>query len=186
MKNILIFHGTEGYPEENWFPWLKEKLEGIGYIVFVPQFPTPQNQDPDHWFAVFRDYQAHLGKDTIIVAHSGGCAFLLRLLENTPVRIKAAVFVAPPVGIMPIRYFQADRAFLEKPLNWEKIRQASSSFLIFHSEDDPFVCIGNGEKVSQELGVPLIRLKNAGHFNSKSGYTTFELLLDNLLHILDA
>ena len=39
--NVFIFHGTEGYPEENWFPWLKEKLEAKGYKVFVPQFPTP-------------------------------------------------------------------------------------------------------------------------------------------------
>ena len=27
VNNVFIFHGTEGYPEENWFPWLKEKLE---------------------------------------------------------------------------------------------------------------------------------------------------------------
>ncbi len=30
MRNVFIFHGTEGYPEENWFPWLKEKLEAVG------------------------------------------------------------------------------------------------------------------------------------------------------------
>ena len=41
MANIFIIHGTEGYPEENWFPWLKKELEQKGHIVFVPQFPTP-------------------------------------------------------------------------------------------------------------------------------------------------
>jgi hypothetical protein len=24
--NAFIFHGTEGHPQENWFPWMKEKL----------------------------------------------------------------------------------------------------------------------------------------------------------------
>ena len=39
--NIFIFHGTEGHSQENWFPWLKAKLEEKGCKVFVPQFPTP-------------------------------------------------------------------------------------------------------------------------------------------------
>ena len=41
MKNVIIIHGTEGYPEENWFPWLKKNLEERGYNVTVPQFPSP-------------------------------------------------------------------------------------------------------------------------------------------------
>ena len=37
MKNAIVIHGTEGYPEENWFPWLKKELEQKDYIVSVPQ-----------------------------------------------------------------------------------------------------------------------------------------------------
>ena len=32
--NFIIIHGIYGHPEENWFPWLKNKLEGMGYEVF--------------------------------------------------------------------------------------------------------------------------------------------------------
>ena len=32
MKNALILHGTQGNSGENWFPWLKKKLEEKGYI----------------------------------------------------------------------------------------------------------------------------------------------------------
>lgn len=184
MKYALIIHGTEGYPEENWFPWLKEKLQGLGYEVFVPQFPTPENQDPEHWFAVFQDYEKYLNSDTLIAAHSGGCAFLLRLLERTHVKIKCAAFIAPPVGVLPIKYYEADRPFIENPFDWKKIRNSSSHFLVFHSEDDPFICIGNGEKLAKELRVDLVKLKDAGHFNAKSGYTTFDLLLEKLKPIL--
>lgn len=180
MKHAFIIHGTGGYPEENWFPWLKGKLEELGFQVFVPQFPTPKNQDPEHWFAVFGEYEKYLDEETVIMAHSGGCAFLLRLLEKIKGRIKAAVFVAPPVGVMPIKYIEADRPFLEKPFDWEKIRNSAANFFVFHSEDDELVSIGNGEKVAKELGVELIRLKDAGHFNAKAGYNKFELLLERL------
>lgn len=184
MKNAFIIHGTGGYPEENWFPWLKNKLEESGYSVLIPQFPTPENQDPEHWFEAFKDYEKYLNEETIIIAHSGGCAFLLRLLEVIPVKIKLAVFVAPPIGIMPIKYIEADRPFLIAPFNWEKIRNSADNFQVYHSEDDPFICIENGEKIAQELGVTLNRLKDAGHFNAKAGYTTFELLLEKLKPIL--
>ncbi|MBT4351943.1 serine hydrolase family protein [archaeon] len=180
MKNAFIIHGTEGYPEENWFPWLKEKLEANNYKVFIPQFPTPKNQDPEHWFEVFNEYEKYLDNETIIVAHSGGCAFLLRLLEKIKIKINIAVFVAPPVGVMPIKYIKADWPFIKDPIDWKKIKSNSNNFLVFHSVDDPFICIENGEKVAEELGTNLIRLEDAGHFNKKSGYLKFDLLLEKL------
>lgn len=184
MKYAIIIHGTGGYPEENWFPWIKKKLEFAGYTVFVPQFPTPKNQDPEHWFPVFNKYKKYLDKDTVIIAHSGGCAFLLRILEVIHVKINVVVFVAPPIGVMPIKYYNADYPFIEKQFNWEKIRESSSHFMVFHSEDDPLICVGNGEKVAKELGVELLRLKNAGHFNTAAGYTEFPLLWEKLKELL--
>jgi len=184
MKSAIIIHGTGGYPGENWFPWLKGKLEDEGYLVHVPRFPTPENQDPEHWFEAFEKYEEYVGIGTIIIAHSGGCAFLLRLLEKAAKKIRAAVFVAPPLGIMPIAHYKADEPFLKEPFNWEKIRDSAKHFLVFHSEDDPLICIGNGERLAGELGVNLVRLRNAGHFNAKAGYTTFELLLEKLRPIL--
>lgn len=184
MKNALIIHGTAGYPEENWFPWLKKQLEERGYKVIVPQFPTPENQNPEHWFKTLSSYESSFSEETIIVGHSCGGLFLLRVLEKLNVKIKAAVFVAASVGILPLKHHEVDLPFLEKPLDWEKIRKSASHFFVFHSEDDPYICIENGEKIAQEVGTDLIRLKDAGHFNAKSSYTTFELLLEKLKPIL--
>lgn len=59
MKNAIIIHGTEGYPEENWFPWLKNELELIGYNVIVPQFPSPPVVPAkiSEWFGVLDEYK---------------------------------------------------------------------------------------------------------------------------------
>ena len=55
---FYIIHGAYGDPEENWFPWLKTKLEGLGHQVFVPKFPTPENQTLNNWFNVFNKYSS--------------------------------------------------------------------------------------------------------------------------------
>jgi hypothetical protein len=37
---VLILHGSFGSPSENWFPWLKLKLEELGHRVLTPQMPV--------------------------------------------------------------------------------------------------------------------------------------------------
>ena len=184
MAYAIIIHGTEGYPEENWFPWLKEQMKKYDYEVIIPQFPTPENQNPEAWFDVFKNYEKYLDSDTILIGHSCGGAFLLRVLEKIEVKVKASIFVASSAGIKPIKYYEVDRPFVEKQFDWERIRKSSSHFLVFHSQDDPLICIGNGEKIANELGTDLIRLKDAGHFNAKAGYTEFDLLLEKIATIL--
>lgn len=91
---------------------------------------------------------------------------------------------AEPRGILLIKYYEADRPFVEEGFNWKKIKDSAENFLVFHSEDDPFICIENGEKIANELAVDLIRFKNAGHFNAKAGYFEFEELLNRLKTLL--
>lgn len=69
MKNAFIFHGTEGYPEENWFPWLKQELEKIGYKVYVPHFPSPPIIPAKiaEWFDVLKNYEKYINEDTILI-----------------------------------------------------------------------------------------------------------------------
>ena len=43
MKNTFLVPDAFGNPDENWFGWLKENLESLGYTVTIPVFPTPQN-----------------------------------------------------------------------------------------------------------------------------------------------
>ncbi len=184
MKYAIIIHGTGGHPEENWFPWLKKELKKYNYRVIVPHFPTPENQTPDAWFKVFKNYEKYVNNETILIGHSCGGAFLLRVLEKIKIKVKASIFVAASAGVKPIKYYEVDLPFIEKPFDWNKIMHSSMNFFVFHSEDDQLVCVENGEKIAEKLGVDLVRLKNAGHFNKAAGYTKFELLLEKLKAIL--
>ena len=66
MTNIFIIHGAYGHPEENWFPLLKQELEKHGHQVFIPKFPTPENQTLINWLKVSEAYIKKLGESSVI------------------------------------------------------------------------------------------------------------------------
>lgn len=185
-SNVFIFHGTEGYPEENWFPWLKEKLEAKGHKVFVPQFPSPPGLPAKiaEWFDVLKYYESEIDKDTILIGHSLGGIFTLRVLEKIEHPIKAAFFVGTPIGIRPILNYDRDNAFSGFTFDWPVIKKNAKDFVVYQSDNDPYVSLGNGEQLAKELGVELTFIPNAGHFNVKAGYTNFPDLLKKVERVL--
>ena len=178
MVNTFIFHGTAGHPKENWFPWMKKELDALGCSTIVPQFPTPKNQTLENWFAVFDEYAAEFTPETILIGHSLGGTFLLRVLERSAFKSKASFFVAASIGIRPLKNYETDKPFVQKPFDWNKIRSNAGHAFVFHSNNDPFVGIENSRKIASKLGVEMIFVENAGHFNAAAGYTRFEALLE--------
>ena len=179
MTNVIIVHGAYGHPGENWFPWLKSELEGLGCKVFVPKFPTPENQSLENWLKVFEKYKHYLDENSIVVGHSLGPAFLLNVLEQLDKPIKAAFFVSGFVGLLGNPDFDMiNKSFVDKNFDWERIKQNCKRFYVFHSDNDPYVPLEKAKELAENLGVEIILVKNAGHFNEKSGYIKFELLLD--------
>ncbi|VVC03552.1 Serine hydrolase [Candidatus Bilamarchaeum dharawalense] len=180
VTNVFIIHGTGGHPQENWFPWLNAELTKLRMRVIVPQFPTPENQTPKTWFDVFEKYKGDFTQDSILVAHSLGGAFALRILEQSNVRIKATFLVAAPIGVRPIKNWDGDQPFIGQPFDWTRIKQNGGRITVFHSEDDQMVSVGNERTLAKNLDAEFVGLPTAGHFNAKAGYTKFELLLDRI------
>jgi predicted alpha/beta hydrolase family esterase len=185
-SNVFIFHGTQGYPEENWFPWMKNELEKQHCRVFVSQFPSPPVVPAkiSEWFDVLKTYETHINDGTIIIGHSLGGKFLLRVLENLRHSLKAACFVGTPIGIPPIANNERDNAFTGNDFDWATIKRNAGYCVVYQSDNDPYVGLSNGEELAKNLGVELSFVPNAGHFNTKAGFTTFEDLRDKILNIL--
>ena len=178
--NAFIFHGTGGYPEENWFPWLRKKLEKENCKVFVPHFPTPEGQSLESWMKVLDEYREHINENTIFIGHSLGGVFLLHLLPRLPHKTKAAFLVGTPIGVRSIKNYEQDKAFAGFDFNWEEIKKKSNTFVVFHSNNDPYFALENGEKLAKHLGVKLSFIPNAGHFNATAGYLKFDELWEEL------
>jgi len=186
MKTAFIFHGTEGHPEENWFPWTKKQLEQRGYEVFVPQFPSPPVIPAKiaDWFDVLKSYEEKITEDTILIGHSLGGIFTLRLLEKLSHPVRAACFVGTPIGIQPIANYERDSSFSGFDFDWTTIKQKVKEFIVFHSDTDPYVALENGKELAKHLGVELSFVPNAGHFNAKAGFLKLDELLEKLKPVL--
>ncbi len=182
MKNAIVIHGTEGSPEKNWFPWLSNELAKIDYNVFVPQFPSPPKIPAKiaEWFEVFKNYEQYLNENTILIGHSLGGIFILRILEKLKRPIKAAFFVATPIGVRPILNYNRDNAFSGFSFDWINITTKASHFEVFQSDNDPYVSLENGTQLAKQLNTKLTLITKAGHFNSKAGYTKFEVLFEKI------
>jgi hypothetical protein len=186
MQNVFIIHGTEGHPQENWFPWLKEKLETESCRVFVPQFPSPPIVPAklDEWFDVLKKYEHRINEDSILIGHSLGGVFTLRVLEKMNHAVKAAIFTGTPIGVRPILNYDRDSAFSGFSFDWPTIKTKAQQFIVYQSDNDPYVSLGNGEQLAKALGTELSFIPNAGHFNAKAGFTKFEDLFKTIKRII--
>ncbi len=189
MRNIFIFHGSYGSPEENWFPWLKKELEKLDNRVIVPQFPTPKTQDSAYsghrlqkWLRSFDKYRKLLNDKTIIIAHSRGCVFTYHLMPTLKTPIDCLFLVAP---WMIFRWYPKDwkktDSFHQKLFNWNKIREKAKYIEIYQSTNDD-TPVSEGRQIARKLGAKLILVKNAGHFNvaSDEKFKKFPLFLENI------
>jgi uncharacterized protein len=181
VKNAFIVHGAYGTPEENWFPWLANELENQGLKVYVPQFPTPEQQTLENWFQTFRNYVSVLNEESIMIGHSLGPAFILNILETIDFSVKACFLVSPFIGLLNNPTFdKVNSTFVDKNFNWDKIKNNCRNFTIYSSDSDPYVPLVKGEFLADKIGAKFKVIHNAGHFNKASGYTSFPLLLKDI------
>ncbi len=182
MRNAILIHGAYGNPDENWFPWLGKELEGEGYEVTVPVFPTPVGQDIDAWRKVFSEYEHMLDPETILIGHSLGSAFVLDILERTTRPVRAAYLVAGFLGPLGNRKFDAlNHSFVERSFDWEAISRNAGQIFVIASDNDPYVPEDEGYEIASRLETEPIVIEGAGHFNTQSGYETFDILRDMIV-----
>jgi len=184
-RTVFIFHGTAGSPEGNWFPWMKEQLETAGHRVIVPRFPTPEGESLEAWLHILKQYQTDITEDSMLIGHSKGGLFALRVLEQLSHPVHATFFVSASIGVKPILYYNEDAAFSKGfDFDWEKIQTNAGRRMVYHSDNDPYVCLDNGKELARRLGVELQFIPQAGHLNAESGYTTFPRLLQDINDVI--
>lgn len=179
-KRVFIIHGWEASPDSNWFPWLKTELENRGIEVVVPQMPNTMHPNSSDWLAYLQKIVGTCDENTYFVGHSLGVIAILQYLETLSKDQKAggAVLVA---GFVEDIDFDELKSFVEKPLNFKKIKGSVNQIVAIHSDNDPYVPLKHGEILRDQVDAELIVIPNAGHLVRGSGYFEFPEVLESVL-----
>ena len=169
----------------NWFPWLASRVRELGHEPAVPQFPTPASQNLSSWLRVFDDQVGPLSSNTILVGHSLGAAFILRLLERTADTIAGAFLVAGfPRQLGFPDFDRINAEFVLPAVDWPRAKRGAQSFFVYGSDDDPYVPLDRVEDIATALGARMALINHGGHLNAESGFPTFPGLLADLTALL--
>ena len=188
MVKVIILHGTTSRPERSWFPWLSWQCLGLGLDPYVPRLPTPQNQSLETWLMAYKEQCPPLDDSTILVGHSTGAPFALRLLESSETPIKGCLLVSafstrlllPKHPKMePLLY-----SFVDPEWNWPKILQSCKHFACFHGSNDQIVPLSEAQELATKLGAQLKVIPTGQHLNTEAGYLQFPEILNSLKEML--
>lgn len=179
VKNAVIIHGWGANSQENWFHWLKVELEKKGFGITVPDFPNSQNPTLSNWLKYFKN-KVKINNETILIGHSLGVSFILRFLEELEIgkKVQAAYLVAGFEKSLDIPEIEN---FVNKPFNWQKIKNSCGEFVVINSDNDPYISISIGEDLAKKLNTELIIERGGQHLTNPSGSFSYPKLLELIL-----
>lgn len=187
-KRAIIIHGFEGNGENHWNPWLKKELEKKGWEVKNPTLPNPSHPDFEESMEFLRKETADFGGNDMVVGHSLGGYFALKLAEEK--EFGKIVLVAPAIGELT-KEEEAGWRKEGKKEGWDveallkaksqkvdlKKVKAKTKVAVF-SDNDVELAAAAPHFLDEDWEVKMLNEK--GHFCAKDGVTEIPELLDLL------
>jgi len=189
-KRVIIIHGWEGSPNNEWFPWIKKELENRDYQVLIPEMPDTEAPRIKEWVECISRLVKESDENTFFVGHSIGCQAVLRYLETLDnKRVGGVVLVAPFFETLTNLESEEEEKianpWLKTPIDFEKIKRITNKFTAIFSDNDQFVILEENKKIFEEkLGGKTVVEHNKGHFDEDSGIFEIPVLLNILLDYL--
>ena len=178
MKRAVLLHGTDGSPEDTWFPWINGALKNKGYQVYKPLLPENHTPNKD----VYDDFLKNSGwnfANNVIVGHSSGATTILNLLSSswfpslkTIVLVGAFLDTVNVVGADWYEDGQFDNLFLP-----EKVENV----YFVHGDDDPYCSYQTAKNMCEKMDGKFITIHNGHHLGSTSGLTRLPGLYEQLV-----
>lgn len=182
MNNYFIIHGSYGNPYKNWVPWLKKQLSKRKLNCIVPSFPTPYKQDYESWSKILKAYLeiGYITEDTTFITHSLGGIFIIKFILENKIKVKKIITIA---GFNNLEFnddMNLYNSFYVEDSQLAKIKDYCQEIISIYTDNDLYVPIEDALNFVNQVNSNKILIKNAGHFNEKSGYTEFRELLKYL------
>jgi len=160
VTRTLILPGLHDSDPGHWQSrW--EARDETSLRVIQDDWETPHCAD---WIARLDQALAVTGPDTVLVAHSAGCALVAHwAVGESSRRIRGALLVAPSDPEAP--------SFPSGPTGFAPIPMLRLRFrsIVVASSNDPYVALFRAQTLAMAWGSEFVMIGEAGHINSASG-----------------
>lgn len=200
---FVIFHGSFGTANGNWFPDLKAKLEYMDQEVYAPQFPIDDidsiekesdktGQNLKAWFQTFENevlpHLQNTDEKICFIGHSLGNVFILHVLEKYNIQLDAAIFVSPCLDrltLVPWYYDKVNTTFYKTDFDFEELKNLVPVSYVLYSENDPYIEPRRALHFAKVLDSSHIMVREAGHLNAEVQLMEFPLVFDLCMTRID-
>ena len=176
---IILVHGFNSSPNQNFHPWLRDELHAKGFQVIAPELPmaSADTFDLPAVIEVMKKEIGYLKNEDILLGHSLGALVILQYLEavemtETP---RAVILVGAP---WKVARAELRRLFVDD-LDADVLMWKSREYVVIHSKDDKLVPIEHGKKLADQLRARFIETETDGHFMDAQ----YPVLRDTILEI---
>ena len=186
MKKVFMIHGYGGQPNGGWRPWLMGELAKKDIYACALPMPKPDTPNKEEWIETIKNAVGEPSEEIFLVGHSLGVPAILRYLETLPSGSKIGGVVLVSGIIYEIKESGHDslNSFLNKPFDFETIKNVCKNFVIIHAKDDKNVLFSESEDLKNFLSCELIPIQKGGHLNGSAGWYELPQALESLLKMI--
>jgi len=155
-KVALIIHGYGVNYNECFYPWLKNRLEKLGYKVELPDLPNSQEPNiNDQVNFILKNYP---DKKNIIIGHSLGACTAMKIVEKINYKIDSLFLISGFIDCNFSNTSDEEHEILLKSCDWkfnfDDIKSKSDVYIL-RPEIDSEVNLKQTEEMAKAFNVPI-------------------------------
>lgn len=178
---MYIVHGYSASPADHWFQWLQNKLASDSIGADILKMPNPSKPVLADWTQEISLNVRDIHKGTYIVAHSLGCAAVLRFLEKLDPSGQAGGIILVSGFTKPLPSLPILDEFTREPFDFDKIKAAvAGTPIVVASKNDEIIPVEFSKELARNIDADFHELDQGGHFLGSDGFTTFPLVYELL------
>lgn len=184
MKRVFLIHCWEGTKEDGWYPWLDKELNSNETEVIRFNMPNTEAPDIRKWVDTLKNRVDTLDENTYFIGHSIGCQTILRYLQEQEItNIGGILLVAPWLELLPKAIedevsLKIAKPWLEKDIDFEKIKHFTTNIYCIFSDDDYFVPINQATYFKEKINSINTIVTNKGHISAEDGIYELDEILE--------
>lgn len=175
---VILVHGFNSSPEENFHPWLAKELRDKGFEVVTPKLNLSSKEELNlpELMESMQEQVGLLKNEDILLGHSLGAFIILQYLEavemvETP---RAVIMVGAPWKVSN----PALRRLFLVDLDAEVLMWKSREYVVVHAKDDELVPIEHGRKLAEAFKARMVEPEQGGHFMDEKYPVLLETIED--------